>query len=137
MEYHGYKIPEELQEAWARYQRGEPTDGDLRVIDEFKADVHEEIASSAIRPKDDFAIAFAGEAYETFQNLIRELEGYGVTVTTESGEIIEAVLIGPDVDAEDGGTIIVQPVSEGEIYDVYSEHRLPPRSVTVGRVEVA
>lgn len=49
-------------------------------------------------------ISFAGEAYETFQGVVRELTGYGVDITL-NGETFAAILFGPDEKAEDGATV--------------------------------
>lgn len=61
-------------------------------------------------------IAFNGEAYETFQNVLARLSGLVVEVTPEDGEQydlpFDAQLIGPDLDAEWGDTVRVRSWNE-------------------------
>jgi hypothetical protein len=51
-------------------------------------------------------IEFAGEAYESFQQALEKMVGYGVTITPlEDGEPFEAVLIGPSRTSEWGDAV--------------------------------
>lgn len=90
-----------------------------------------------IDPKTDFAIAFHGEAFETFQNIVDKMDGYGVTVTTQAGETIEAVLIGADRTSEWGDTVVIVRAEDGDWPEpaVYKDPE-NQESVRVGRVEV-
>ena len=84
-------------------------------------------------------ISFAGEAYETFQNLLVRLDGFGVTVTTLDGEVIDGVLAGPDVTDEWGDCILIFPVAEGDDYltvESYRRDGVIPMAVRVGDVYV-
>ncbi len=53
-------------------------------------------------------LEFAGEAYETFQDALHKMEGYGVTITPLEGDAFDAELIGPVPDAEWGDTVKVR-----------------------------
>ena len=59
-------------------------------------------------------IVFEGEAYESFQNALTRMHGYGCTITPTEGEPFDAILLGPDSDAEDGATIQYLAVDESK-----------------------
>jgi hypothetical protein len=81
-------------------------------------------------------ISFAGEAYEAFQNLLRQCRGYGVTITTQDGEVFDAVLVGPDLQNEWGDTVLAHEVGAGDDYRAPEAYTKPPRSVRVADVHI-
>ena len=83
-------------------------------------------------------ISFDGEATETFQRLLQQLDEFVVTVTTLDGEIISGVLAGPCLDDEWGDCILIFP-EEGEEYKTAAAYRrdgVVPMSVRVGDVHI-
>ena len=77
-----------------------------------KADKHE-------NPSDEFhpVLGFDGEASDTLDSFIRQMRGYGVTLTLENGDEVEAVLSRP-VYNEDDDRLEIEffLVTDGEDY---------------------
>jgi hypothetical protein len=74
------------------------------------------------------SISFAGEAYESFQSALDRMRGYGVTITTQNGEVFDAVLVGADGEAEMGDTVLSHEVKNGEDFNAVESYTTPPRS---------
>lgn len=117
-------MKDKLQE-WLENEDFLATRGEAYVDEDMR-----DYLRSLIDPRQDFAISFEGEAWEVFQTFISRIPGYGVTVTTQDGEVIPARLIGGRGESEWGDAITIQPVDEK--YDDIG----PERTVRVGRVEV-
>jgi hypothetical protein len=82
------------------------------------------------------SISFPGEAAEIFRGKIEEMLGYGVTVTTDQGERIDGVLVGPDYEVDDWAQIRIHPVREGDYYPDLKDITSPTQSVLAYNVEV-
>ena len=80
-------------------------------------------------------ISYEDEAYESFQTVLSTMAGYGVTVTTEDGEVIEGVLVGPDPDSDWGSQVLIHPVADGD-YLALEAYTTAPRSVDAEDVHV-
>lgn len=102
-------------------------------------DVPDRLHDGEVTLQDGLSISFAGEAYETFQKLLQECKGYGVTLTTHDGERIEGVLVGPVLEDEWGDCVAIYPVHDGEDYETLEHYQslpVPPMAVRVGDVHV-
>jgi len=82
-------------------------------------------AHKGVEPDGDMVIEYQGEAYESFQQALDAMPGYGVTITLPTGESFDAILLGADNDAEDGATVrFIRAVD-----DEYDASRYPPEAV--------
>ena len=80
-------------------------------------------------------ITFDGEAYESFQAVVANMEGYGVDITL-NGEMFDAVLVGPDYAAEDGATVRFIRVLDDE-YEISRYPATAIESAVVDLIEVS
>lgn len=88
-------------------------------------------ARAAVSAGEGMVIEYLGEAYESFQNAVDAMQGYGVTIVRADGSSVEAVLMGSDHDAEDGATVLYLPDAGRFDYDV---SQAPPGTEVVSEV---
>ena len=83
-------------------------------------------------------ISYCDEAYESFQQAVDAMKGYGVTITVD-GEEFNAVLVGADRRPEnnDGASIAFIPVGLTEEYEISAWPASAIRYAVVDKIEVS
>lgn len=71
---------------------------------------------------DTMILEFVGEAGDTYRQCLAQMSEYGVEITTEDGEIFDAILLGPDYDGEFYNTVsVIRVVDDQWFVDDYEK----------------